>query len=411
VKLVRKRLVYYVSGFDPRGPSWYYGTYRRDAPKQAALSGMKIEVGPREAPGEHVTAWTVRAEAQGQPTETRYSFLRWDDIVRRYWPRGTLRMSLLAPWNVWRFIRRGVLGRVLRTSWPTFICGTLPLAFLLALLVGGLIVGGLVGWLVQTLFGLPWWTVLLVALAVVVAAFAVGVPILDRKFGIHWLSRIYDFNLLQSARLAPDFEQRFDEHARRLAREVAESEADEVLVVGHSTGAQAALTLLARALRLDPDLGRRRAAISLMTIGGSIPMLSWQPDADWLREDLRLVAHEPSIGWCDFTLAQDGACFALHDPVESTGIAHPEGAEPKPKLLSVKLFDLFSPEEFKAIRRNWFRVHFQYLMASQQLGDYDYFAITAGPSTLRDRFAHRPSARDFDRFQLKLFRRRKPTRP
>lgn len=404
--VVRKRLVYYVSGFDPRGPSWYYGTYRRDAPKQAALSGMAFEVGRRETPHPNVTAWTVKARAGDEATETRYNFLRWDDVVRGHWPRGTLRLALLAPWNVWRFIRRGVLGRVLATSWPTFICGTLPLAFLLALLFGGLIVGGLLGWLAQALFALPWWSVPLVALAVTGLACAVGIPILDRRFGIHWLSRIYDFNLLQAARLAPDFEQRFDEHARLVAREVKESDADEVLVIGHSTGAQAALTLLARALRLDPDLGRRRAAVSLMTVGGSIPMLSWQPDAAWLREDLRLVAHEPSIGWSDFTLAQDGACFALHDPVESTGIAHPQGAEPKPKLLSVKLFDLFSPEEFKAIRRNWFRVHFQYLMASQQLGDYDYFAITAGPKTLADRFAHRPSARGFDRFQLKLFRRR-----
>ena len=42
-------------------------------------------------------------------------------------------------------------------------------------------------------------------------------------------------------------------------------------------------------------------------------------------------------------------------------------------------------------------------MATQRAGDYDYFAITAGPLTLADRFAHRDTTRNFDRFKLKIF--------
>lgn len=40
-----------------------------------------------------------------------------------------------------------------------------------------------------------------------------------------------------------------------------------------------------------------------------------------------------------------------------------------------------------------FRLHFQYLCAFDHPGDYDYFRITAGPRTLRHRFADRAPSR------------------
>ena len=62
--------------------------------------------------------------------------------------------------------------------------------------------------------------------------------------------------------------------------------ADEVLVVGHSTGAQAAVSLLARALKLEADPGRHGSQVSLLTLGGSIPMLAWWPQSQWFRDEL-----------------------------------------------------------------------------------------------------------------------------
>jgi hypothetical protein len=60
-----------------------------------------------------------------------------------------------------------------------------------------------------------------------------------------------------------------------------------------------------------------------------------------------------------------------------------------PLVLSAAYTQTLSPERQKAIRNRWFRLHFQYLCAFDQPGDYDYFAITAGPQTLARRFAGR----------------------
>jgi hypothetical protein len=308
---------------------------------------------------------------------------------------------------MWRNLRdyasSGVLWRLLKTSWPTFICAFYPSAFVLSLAALSLLIGAALGIILSSLANWPSWAVWPIAIAACPAGAAVGTPLLDRWFSIHWLTRIYAFNRLQARRQAPDLDERFDEFARLIAKTARHGGSDEILIVGHSTGAQAAVALLGRTLEIDPDLGRHGPRLSFMTLGSSVSMLSWQPEADWFRAALKRVACEPDLDWIDFTIAQDGACFALHDPVESAGLAHPPGAEPKPKLLSVRLFDLFTPEEFRNIRRNWYRVHFQYLMSTQRAGDYDYFAITAGPLTLADRFAHRDTTRDFDRFKLKIF--------
>jgi hypothetical protein len=47
-------------------------------------------------------------------------------------------------------------------------------------------------------------------------------------------------------------------------------------------------------------------------------------------------------------------------------------------------------------------------MASERAADYDYFAITAGPLMLAQRYAHRATTVKFDRFRLRILRKFDP---
>ena len=58
-------------------------------------------------------------------------------------------------------------------------------------------------------------------------------------------------------------------------------------------------------------------------------------------------------------------------------------------MLSAAFNHTLSAERRRALRGRWFRLHFQYLCAFDRPGMYDYFAITAGPLRLGDRFAGR----------------------
>jgi hypothetical protein len=77
--------------------------------------------------------------------------------------------------------------------------------------------------------------------------------------------------------------------------------------------------------------------------------------------------------------------------VAVTGVA-PAGKR-WPLVLSAAFSQTLTPARWRALRWRFFRLHFQYLCAFDNLpgraDDYDYFRITAGPMTLARRFAGR----------------------
>jgi pimeloyl-ACP methyl ester carboxylesterase len=248
----------------------------------------------------------------------------------------------------------------------------------------------------------PRWLGPLLALPLSWAVIRFGMPLIDRVFGALWLVRIYAFNLQQARRAVAGLDERLELLSRHISQS-ANDAPDEVLVIGHSTGVQLAASLLARTLARDPELARR-SRVSLLTLGGSIPMLGWQPEAKWFRDEIAALSQNKDIDWLDFTTTQDGATFAMLDPVQLLGL-QPSADGPRPKVLSTKLFEMFTPETFARIRRDWRLVHFQYLMAFEKSGDYDFFAMVAGPWRLARRFAHRKPAKPLAKFKLRIFRR------
>jgi hypothetical protein len=393
---VKRRHVFYVSGFDPKGPAWYHDLFAAEAPKQAAVAGYTLKVGGRGRAGKFVARWIVAWENDGQRVETVYDFLRWDDVMRAYWPRGAFHLVWVFLRTYWRYLETGVLPRVLRTSWPTGIAACYPAVLILSLVVIAILLP-----ILSAAFLSPWWLWFLAALPLSWAVINFGMPPIDRSFGALWLVRIYAFNLLQARRAVAGLDERIDVLSQHIAK-ATKDRPDETLVIGHSTGVQLAVSLLARTLDRDPGLAER-SRVSLLTLGGSIPMLGWQPEAQWFREEIAALSQNAGIDWLDFTTAQDGATFAMLDPVKLLDL--PQAVPPRPKVLSTKLFEMFSPATFARVRRDWRLTHFQYLMAFENPGDYDYFAMVAGPQTLAERFAHRRPAKPLEKFKPRMFRR------
>jgi pimeloyl-ACP methyl ester carboxylesterase len=404
---VRRRHVFYVGGFDPSGPAHYHRLYAEEARKQAAVSGFEIAVGPRRRAGDHASQWSVDASWRpGDTVATTVEFLRWDDIVRANWPRSRWAVMLSTLGTTARQLANGVLWRVLKTSWPAFLVLFLPPA----------LVVGLIAWL-----GLTVGMVLALAAQGVVAAAAGACIALasflgwtrfarwaEAKVQMAWLMRSTRFILRQARGATPELEKRIDEFAARVHAALGDDAIDEVLVVGHSSGAMLAVSTAARALARRagvaagvPEATARHApALSLLTLGECIPMLSYQPEARAFRAELASLATSQSLVWLDFTAPPDGCCFALVDPTAACAERLGAARWSPPKRLSPRFAQLFGAESYARIRADKYRCHFQYLMASELPGAYDYFAITAGPARLGDRFSAQAGVTQFRDFQL-----------
>jgi hypothetical protein len=219
----------------------------------------------------------------------------------------------------------------------------------------------------------------------------------ENEWFMGWVMRSDWFTTRQARGDTPDLDARLDAHAGHLLEALADEAWDEILVVGHSSGAMMATSDVARAAARAPE-ARRDPRLHLLTLGQCFPILSFQPEAKRFRREVAAAAHALGERWLDFTAPPDRCCAALVDPAEAVlgmdGIACPS-----PKVLSPQFARLFTPETYAALRRNLYELHFQYLKASEVPGLYDYFAITAGPQTLSQRFAQQSAVRDYRELQ------------
>jgi hypothetical protein len=382
---VRRRRVFYIPGYDPFHPRRYRELYRREGAAQAALSGYTLAVRAREGAD---FGWQVRAGIEGAKVETEVEVLTWSDIVRASMDRGIAATYAQMLTAIRVYFGSGAIFRLARLRKGPILAGLYPVGMLtlqalLALAAGAggfaLATPALPGWAAGGLggaaaLGLLW-----------------GFRRIDARLYAHYLMHDLAFTAQARGAYPAVLEARLRDFRQRLRAAMA-PDIDELLLVGHSTGAHLAVSLLADLLREGlPD----RPALSLLTLGQSVPMASFLPAADRLRADLRLLAAADRIAWVDVTAPGDGCAFALCDPVAVTGVAPPD--KRWPLVLSCAFTRTLRPETWQRLRRRYFRLHFQYLCAFDALAgrpdDYDYFRITAGPMTLAARFAARPPSK------------------
>ena len=229
----------------------------------------------------------------------------------------------------------------------------------------------------------------------------------ENEWQMGWVMRSYWFTTKQGRKQLPELDQRLDHHADYLLKVLEDPSFDEILVVGHSSGAMMAASIMGRACKLAPGK-LHDPRLNLLTLGQCFPILTFQPQAGHFRAELAAVAESLDGRWVDVTAPTDGCCAALVDPLEAvralgTSVACepsvPYLGKQRPKVLSPQFANLFTPEVYAEIRKNHSELHFQYLKASQLAGTYDFFAITAGPQRLAQRFAHQPTVRDYRAFQ------------
>lgn len=383
---VRRRLVLYLSGFDPRGVRYYHQLYRAEARAQAGVSGYRVEVSRRERIDAHLHLWNVRYTGEGVTSDTDYVYGEWDDIVRDFWVKQPVTLAWVTLTASWRALRAGVFGKTFQWSWPAGVTATMPAILILILLFVSLGFGGIGYWL----FGLPGAALGLAAgIALLWGAYR-----LEQKFNLTWVGRILSFHEREEQSRTHVLDQRRDAFGTYLREKLADPNLDEILVVGHSYGAALAIAVAARALDSVTSTGPK---LSLLTLGQTVMWLAWLPEAKAMRSEIAAVAESDAVDWLDISAPPDGACFALVDPYTAIGDRNPD--RKNPKLLNAKFHEIMPEAEYDKKSRDWMRLHFQYIMATAQPAEFDFFAITAGPKTLGDRFAHRPSVRDFTRLR------------
>lgn len=363
------RRVYFLSGFDPRGSSFYYRLFVEQLKAYAERSGRALKVGRRRGQADPLlSSWHVEEARPGAPAATvlEVVFLHWDDIVRDHWPRS----PLVIAWQGLRFalwyLLRGGLIRIVQLCPSVALCGFYPLLFFgfcgLVLLALGLL-------LQQLMPALVAW---LVVLALLPACWRLA----DQQ-GVIWLFR----SILFTHRLGQARDGALRPRLRELADRIVAIEdaapAARVQLVGHSSGSFV-MAMLAAELRRHNAFDALAPRLSLLSLGQNLANLAVHKGASAFHADLATLAATPRIPWRDITSSDDYLCFAGVDPYRSCRLSVAPPAYPQLQLIHLAARQ--NLHSWWALITNQFPLHFEYLHTAtpERQGGFDYFEELLG---------------------------------
>jgi hypothetical protein len=377
VGAVRRRHVIYVGGYEPRGAKGYCKLFERECDRFQRVWPVSLTIEPTDLDSKDFARWHVDVRASNWQVSTTYDFLRLERFIRSELAEPVLRhMPRALGWVIGDLVS-GAQFRIFRASWRFGLHLLFVQLVLLAWLALAAAVGAAVGYVVTDHLGLSALVGIVAALLAALASFLALQP-LARRFGAIQISSCWAILRKFGRDQATWLDQVVDSGAQRLVAAAKGNDADEIVVVGHSAGCVIASAVVARALECDPQLGRRGPRLVLLTLGSVMPAVALHPAARRMREIVERLAVEPTLAWIDCTFRKDVMSFVKCDPVDGVGV-HVGGRRCNPLTWRVPFKDMLSPEDYRRLRWKFFRVHFQYIMASDRPCAYDYVLLVGGP--------------------------------
>jgi hypothetical protein len=397
--MVPKRYFLLASGFDPYDTVAQYRRFVREVARFAATWNVKAQVSATYRSGVPDGRWTVTAQAPGWQVVTVFELLDWSDIVRGELKRPSGRRLAEGLATFAEFIYSGTAWRYFTANWRYGMFFLVPflnvsLFAALAILAAVYLGTAVAAFLTSTLWG-------------VVAAGAAAPLVfatLMRWPGKRWRvpEALADWIFARDYMLGrhPEMNAKIDAFVAHVVACVRGTDAEEIVIAGHSLGAMVAVDVLARAFDRDPALGRHGPKLNLLTVGATIPKLALHPRGAWLRESVRRLAAEPSLTWAEYQARDDFISFHKFDPVKLTRLPSPSAAPPPaipcppagegregepdgPIIRRVQIHQMLSAPTLRRLRFSYMRLHYQFVMANERRAAYDYFMLMCGPAPFR----------------------------
>src|SRR5215472_13236240 len=289
---VRKRCFVQMTGYEPVGPEHQHRRFIREMARFQKTWNVQGKVSPLQLSADGTVAnWTIESWGSNWRVNTDFHWFRWDDFViadaaMSDWWRFPLGIAALL-----EFVLTGTVFRYFVLAWRYGAFFLLPLLYVTGMMWLSIAVTRFA----MSHIGLPFRMVL--APALWLAIFAGLRWTFGRMVHIGYALDDWYFARDFIHRLRPQLEQRLDRLAHELVRLIRDSDADEIVIDGHSLGAPLSLVVLDRALQLDPPLRTGTKTLHVVSTGSSLLKVALHPAAGWLREAVQRVAiRRPCFG-------------------------------------------------------------------------------------------------------------------
>lgn len=365
-QLVKRRLVLLFPGFEPLGAEAHRGRFAHAAEKTGPHYATRFACGPLCDRPSGLPGFAVEAQGAAWRTETDVAIFDWSAILSHYADRPVLSRIRAGLAALLSLVANGSFARYVRLSWRYGLFFFYPFFMLAACGLAGLGAGRLIASMTgSTLSAWAGGAAACLSLVMLAAEKAHLLLMMD-----DWA---FAADLAKSANPAVEDQRR--QFQTRLAAEVAASDHDEILVVGHSLGCVFAVDALSCA-----DVGAKRQ-IHMMTAGSSLMKIALQPSGAWLKAAVaRLTAAR--IPWLEVQSLSDVISFFRSNPATSLGIVRGR----MPLRMTIRFKHMLSAADYRRGRLNFFRNHRQFMLAPGKPYAYSLHVMACGPLPFAEMF-------------------------
>ena len=365
----------HIGGFDPVDPDRLDHRMVGGLVKFASLWNVAASTSaPSVSADGRIMSWQVEAHGPNWSTETRYTVLRWDDLIARYMAKVWWRKILGGFAALLHFLLNGTVWRYFAANARYGMFVLYPFLLMIVFAAVSIFIGRVISRIDVPLAAVLG-TVVGVGLFIVLLHWA------GRFFHLYFALADWSFAADLARGEVPGLEGCLDQFAEEVVARVREARDDEIILSGVSLGAVIMVEVLAKALARDPDLCHRGPALVFLTIGSSILKIGLHPGATSLKTAVGRAAREPSLFWIEYQSKVDPINFFRTDPVEQMGLP-PTG---KPIVKTMRLRETMTPDEYRYLKVNFLRLHRQFAMPNSRRYFYDFYLICFGPMSLAER--------------------------
>jgi hypothetical protein len=358
--LVNRRLALVFPGFEPIPVEAHCARFIREAKKNAPVFDMEIAASEPVFAKENVStaAFAVHASGAGWQTDTDIVLYGLGDLNDAYAERGALLRTLSGLAALADFVVTGTFFRFVATSWRYGLFFLYPVALFLAALLAGILFAHFLPGDREFRFVCG------------VIAFMLALWLASAK--MHFLLMMDDWACARDIARGGRSEigERIGHVIADIRRRIGVSDVQEVLFAAHSFGAITAIVALEPVLRHERPLPET----GLLTTGSSLLKVALHPAAERLRRAVASVLASP-VTWIDVQSLTDPINFYGSDPKKALGIREGKG----PHIMRVRFRNQLTDKTYRAIKHNFFRVHRQFVYASERRTHYSFHAILCGP--------------------------------
>lgn len=366
MQVISKRVVLHFPGFEPLDGAAHRARYERSAKQSAAAWNFSTDVSEARD-GAYPASFEVTTRGDGWHTSSRVHVLDHDALVTSLRAKTVPAQIVAGFASAGRIIFDGGMMGYFRHAWRFGLFFIVP--FLLMIL--GFSLSATVALVpVRLDLALPHlvWSV---ALAIAFFIF-VFLPFAERFYTLH-LFADWEMAVAMGRMSRPDFNRWLDNCAKA-AREAIAQDADEYVISSHSMGSSVAAHVIGMLLEREPDIFRGKRVV-FATLGSAILQCALLRPAHLLRSRVGLIARCSNIEWLDVQCLTDAIHFYKVPVVAVCG--HPDA--PAASMVFIRVKQMLTLAHYRKIKRDFLRVHRQYVLGPDTKASFDFTLLTAGP--------------------------------